>query len=179
MGGRRAALRPMEHADVPACVDLVARAMDADEARFALATFRFHFACRQHAIDDGRRLFVCEIAGRLRGVVGLHHYHWGPPENVWLSWFAVDPEFQGAGLGSQLFESATRLARDLGHRRLFIETYSSPTFDRAVRFYRRHGFRQAGSIEGYLPNGAAMLVFSRRIERARENEAERILGGAS
>jgi len=166
----------MEHAQILACVDLIARAMDADEARFALATFRFHFECQRHGIHDGRHLFVCDAGGAPQGVVGLHFYHWGPPQNVWLSWFAVDPALHGTGLGSRLLNEVRGLARKLGYERLFIETYSGPVFERAVRFYQRNGFRQAGSIEGYLPSGANMLVFSCRVAGGGEDATERATG---
>jgi predicted GNAT superfamily acetyltransferase len=46
------------------------------------------------------------------------------------------------------------LARERGYSQLFIETYSSPTFERARAFYAARGFEQVGAIRGYMPDGA-------------------------
>lgn len=159
--------------DVSACVDLIARAMDANEARYARSTLDFHFECARRGVDDGRRLYVCGADGRIAGMVGLHFYVWGPPENVWLSWFAVDPGRQGCGTGSRLLAAAVGEAVRLGYATMLIETYASPTFAKATRFYLAHGFRVAGTIAGYLPDGSSMVVLSRSIQRAGEDASER------
>lgn len=171
-------VRPILPDDVDACVDLVARAMDADEGRYARATLDFHFECARLGVDDGRRLYVCDEGGRIVGVAGLHFYVWGPPENVWLSWFAVDPARQGSGLGGRLLEAAVAEAVRLGHSTMLIETYANPTFAKATRFYLSHGFRVAGTIAGYLPDGSSMVVLSRGIQPAGK-DAERMAGAAS
>ncbi|HKZ17682.1 MAG TPA: GNAT family N-acetyltransferase, partial [Geobacteraceae bacterium] len=94
---------------------------------------------------------------------GLHHYEWGPDENVWLGWFAVSPKLQGQGIGALLMRETEQAAKTLGYRKLFIETYDSPTFSRAMRFYAKAGFRKAGTIENYLPDGSPMVVFLKEL----------------
>lgn len=154
----------MTPADIVPCIRLIRRAMDGDEARQARQTFRFHFACRRHGLDDGRAYYVLAAATSLCGLVGLHHYHWGPPENVWLAWFAVDPAWQGRGLGTLLLEAMTHEARRLGYKKLFIETYSTPVFARARAFYRSQGFIQAGTVRSYLSGDAGdMVVFLKNL----------------
>lgn len=160
-GQRQPILRPFLQADAGAAADLVARAMNAEEGAYAEKTFREYFASRANAIDDGRELFVLADGDKIIGITGLHHYVWGPPTNVWLSWFAVDPEVHGRGLGSMLMAATLDLARTRGFTQLFIETYSSPTFEKARAFYAARGFERVGAIHGYMPDGAEMVVYGR------------------
>lgn len=151
--------RPMTVEDASAVTRLIGRAMNQDEAAQAQKTFEFHFTCQRHGLNDGRRYFVLERDGRIEGVGGLHQYLWGPPENVWLAWFAVDPDHQKRGLGRQMLDFTLRLAKQFGYMKIFIETYSTPEFAKARAFYRTMGFFQVGSVESYLPAGGDMVVY--------------------
>lgn len=142
---------------------LIGEAMNTDEEAWARTTIGRHFAMRTSGLDDGRRYFALLADGALAGITGLHHYEWGPDENVWLGWFAVAPQLQGRGYGVRLMAETEQAARALGYRKLFIETYDTPTFARAIRFYLRAGFRQAGTIGNYLPDGSPMLVFLKEL----------------
>jgi GNAT superfamily N-acetyltransferase len=156
-------LVPMSESDVEAAVALIARAMNADEGRWAARTMDFHFGCRRHGLDDGRVYYLCRQAGGVRGLVGLHHVIWGPEENVWLAWFAVDPDCQGQGLGRRMLTAVERLACERGYRKLLVETYDHNHFDKARRFYESNGLREAGRVTGYLPDGSAMVVYAKSI----------------
>ncbi len=143
--------------------ELIGSAMNPDEGNWARLTIERHFALRTQCFEDGRRYFALLVDGTLAGITGLHHYEWGPDDNVWLGWFALSPKMQGRGFGVRLMTETERAARSLGYRKLFVETYATPTFARAIRFYTRAGFRQAGMIENYLPDGSAMLVFLKEL----------------
>lgn len=142
---------------------LIGAAMNPDEGAWARLTIERHFALQAQGQVDGRHYFALLVDGTLAGITGLHHYEWGPEENVWLGWFALSPQLQGRGFGRRLLTETERAARSLGYRKLFVETYATPTFARAIRFYTRTGFRQAGMIENYLPDGSAMLVFLKEL----------------
>jgi GNAT superfamily N-acetyltransferase len=148
----------MTEYDIDHVVRLIGRAMNLDEADQARKTFEFHFACRRHALDDGRTYYVLEEGEQIRGVAGLHHYVWGPSQNVWLAWFAVDPDQHRRGLGRNLLRFIEDRAQQLGYMRLFIETYSTPEFAKARAFYGTTGFFRVGHIDSYLPNGGDMVV---------------------
>ena len=166
MGMTEDELTPMDSSDMEAAADLVSRAMNADEGRWAARTMRFHFDCRQHGIDDGRTYYVYRQDGAIRGLVGLHHVLWGPEENVWLAWFAVDTACQGQGLGRRLLAAIEKVAVGKGFRKLLVETYEHADFEKARRFYENNGFHEAGRIAGYLSDGSAMIVYSRSIGHA-------------
>lgn len=156
-------LRPFAATDVQSAIELIARAMNPEEGEYAGRTFREYLLSRQHGIDDGRELYLLCDERRVIGITGLHHYLWGPPGNVWLSWFAVDPSSHGKGLGKWLMVSTVELAGRRGYRQLFIETYSSPTFERARAFYAANGFEEVGGVRGYMPDGAGMVVLRRQL----------------
>jgi len=137
--------------------------MNDEEGAQAESTFHFHFNCQAQDIDDGRTYWILENHSTIIGIVGLHHYVWGPEENVWLAWFAVDPNSQGKGLGKYLFDSATALAWEQGYRKLFIETYSSPEFAKARAFYQAQGCTETGRIKAYMPGDDDMVVYSKPI----------------
>jgi GNAT superfamily N-acetyltransferase len=157
-------LVPMKKGDMPKAVALIRRAMNQDEADWANRTMRFHFDCAENKLDDGRHYFVWQNDSKVLGIAGLHHYNWGPKDNVWLGWFALDPDLQGKGLGSNLFDEMVSLAKKMGFRKIFIETYMSPTFEKAGKFYQNKGFKPAGEIENYLPDGEAMIVYLKVLE---------------
>jgi GNAT superfamily N-acetyltransferase len=157
-------LSEMHEQQIKDACDLVVAAMNADEGRWAEKTMRFHFGCKQQGLDDGRRYFNYRIDDRVVALVGLHHYGWGPEENVWLAWFAVHPEFQRQGIGSALLAMVEEKAKQLGYARLFVETYNHPDFDKARKFYAAYGFRQAGSISQYLSEAYDMIVYLKTLQ---------------
>jgi len=153
----------MDESDVQEATDLVLRAMNAEEGRWAARTMQFHFDCRRHEIDDGRTYYVCRQNSAIHGLVGLHHVLWGPEENVWLAWFAVEPACQGQGLGRKLLAAIEKVAVGKGFRKLLVETYEHVDFAKARRFYENNGFHEAGRIAGYLSDGSAMIVYAKAI----------------
>jgi GNAT superfamily N-acetyltransferase len=159
----RVSLEPTEESDIEEAVELISVAMNPDEARWARQSMTFYFACKKHGIDSGRQYYVWRDEGRICGLIGLHRYVWGPEQNVWLSWFAVHPERQRGGAGSALMNAVKERAVQAGYKQLLVETYDSPTFEKARNFYRAKGFVQTGRIENYLPDGSAMIVFTVRL----------------
>lgn len=156
-------LEPMDQGDIEAAAGLVARAMNADEGRWAARTMQFHFGCQTNGLDDGRMYYVSKRDNAIIGLVGLHHVIWGPEQNVWLAWFAVDPDRQGRGLGRRLLAAIESIAVRKDFRKLLVETYSHADFDKARRFYERNSFRQTGQVNDYLPDGSSMIVYAKRL----------------
>lgn len=159
----RCRLRPMEESDIDAVFRLVSNAMNEDEGNQARETLEFHFACRRYGMDDGRTYFVLPDENGVFGIVGLHRYLWGPPENVWLAWFAVDPSLRGGGFGKLMMAFIVDRAIELGYVKLYVETYSTPEFATARKFYESSGFTRAGEVDSYLPNGGHMIVYAKEL----------------
>ena len=79
--------------------------------------------------------------GELAGVVGLHRMAEDLAE---VRGLAVNPNYQGKGLGRWLVLGAERLARDWGLKRLFAWTYEQ-------RFFERCGYARIPREEATLP----------------------------
>ena len=153
----------MREKDMEEACRLIAESMNLDEATWARKTMDFHFGCKKHGLDDGRHYFVHSVEKRVEALIGLHHYQWGPGENVWLAWFAVKPSCQGKGIGRALLESVEALAVRMGFSKLFVETYRQPEFRKAQQFYKARGFEKAGQIKDYLPSSHDMIVFKKNL----------------
>ncbi|MBN2183657.1 MAG: GNAT family N-acetyltransferase [Sedimentisphaerales bacterium] len=160
---REITIEPMVEGDIEESVKLINAAMNEDEADWARETFELYFKSRKQGIDSGREYYLWRDDGKIYGLVGLHRYVWGPGENVWLSWFAVHPERQKEGVGGLLLDSIKEKAVQKGYRKLFVETYSGDTFEKARSFYKGKGFSEVGRIENYLPDGSSMIVFGLNI----------------
>lgn len=159
----RVTIELMMESDIEESVELVAAAMNKDEAEWARETIEFYFACKKYGLDSGREYYLWRHQGKIQGLVGLHRYVWGPKDNVWLAWFAVHPNMQGTSVGSAMLDEIEHHAKKIGYKKLFVETYNSPIFKKARSFYKAKGFSQAGKIDDYLPDGSAMIIFEKRI----------------
>ena len=156
-------LQDMQPNEIDAVCRLITDAMSADEAKQAANSFDFHFKCKTHGLDDGRQYFTLNKEGRIAALAGLHHYKWGPAENVWLAWFAVHPDCQRQGIGRYMVNEIEKLAQAQGYRKLFVETYDHPDFEKARQFYVACGFKQVGEILQYLPDSNNMVVYLKHL----------------
>lgn len=139
---------------------LIGQAMNPSEGEWAARSFALHYFLQSQNVHDGRRYFVATAEGRVVGITGLHCYEWGPPDVTWMGWFAVAKEFHGCGLGAFLMRETIDVAKTLGYRKLFVETYSSNEFARARKFYEKFGFVEAGHVKEYISETSDMVVFS-------------------
>ncbi|QWS32447.1 GNAT family N-acetyltransferase [Curtobacterium aetherium] len=96
----------------------------------------------QHIVAPGGVVLVARIGSTVVGCVGLapHGEH-----AFELLKMAVDPDHQGHGTGRRLIRAAIDRARDLGARRVLLETNSRLTS--AVHLYETSGFRHLGADE--------------------------------
>ena len=88
---------------------------------------------------DGARLAGLIKAGRMPSVQFAHV--------LWDLTVAVDPDFQGRGIGQGLFEALFADAAMLTPRIERIELVVREGLTHAIRLYERMGFRQEGRFE--------------------------------
>ena len=84
------------------------------------------------------RLFFAEVHGRPAGCVGVRPYSEGSCE---MKRLYVDPAERGHGVGKALALAAIKAAKEIGYRRLLIDTL--PSMRMAVKLYRELGFMEA------------------------------------
>lgn len=104
-----------------------------------------------YAEPEGR-LFFAEVAGQPAGCVGVRAIP--DSESVCeMKRLYVEPQFRGLGVGRELALAAIKAAKDMGYRKLMLDTL--PNMRMAVKLYRELGFMEAPSyyqtpIEGTM-----------------------------
>ncbi|BAL22857.1 carbonate dehydratase [Azoarcus sp. KH32C] len=97
------------------------------------------------------RLFYAEQDAQPAGCVGLRRFSEGVCE---MKRLYVEPSFRGLGIGRELVLAAIRTAKDLGYRRILLDTL--PAMRIAVKLYREMGFKEAPA---YYPTPIEGTIF--------------------
>lgn len=153
--GREASIRPASPADAEAVTDLV-NSVGA-ESRFVLrerATWSLEEERRTFASADGSRsvFFVCELAGRIVGLLNLARGAWKKDRHVAEFGMSCLREYRGIGVGSALLDRGVAWARALGVRKLTLEVFA--TNDPAIGLYRKAGFAEEARLrDQYIIDG--------------------------
>ena len=82
-------------------------------------------------------LWVASVSGRFAGSIVIDGTK-ANTDGARLRWFIVDPELQGAGIGSALLARAIEFCRNVGYARVYLWTFHG--LDSARRLYERCGF---------------------------------------
>lgn len=135
--GAAVILRPVERADVPAVVALVAQVLgefglsfgDGSETDAQLQGLPESYS------DSGGAFWVATIDRRVVGTVGVHPVAEGVLE---LRKMYLAPEARGLGLGQRLLAAALGFAKSKGARALVLDTTEQMREARA--FYEKNGF---------------------------------------
>lgn len=104
-----------------------------------------------YASPEGR-LFLLTRANQTAGCVALHKID---DEICEMKRLYVRPQFRGLGLGKMLAEKIIAEAREIGYKRLRLDTVES-NMTIAVAMYRSMGFRE---IAPYRPNPSATALY--------------------
>ena len=95
---------------------------------------------------------------------------WGPTPGTTgtcdLYWIAVDPEWQGRGIGTQLVREVERRLRAEGCRLVVVETSSRADYGPTRRFYERRGYTRAAAIPGYYAPGDDLVIYTKDLTDA-------------
>jgi putative acetyltransferase len=104
-----------------------------------------------YAPPDGR-LLLAEYEGQLAGCVALHKLDDVMCE---MKRLYLRPQFRGKGLGGALADCIIAEARQIGYKRMRLDTVE-PVMPDAVAMYRKIGFEE---IAPYRPNPMAGALY--------------------
>ena len=105
-----------------------------------------------YAPPDGR-LLLAEYEGQLAGCVALHTLEPGICE---MKRLYLRPQFRGRGLGRVLAETIINEARNIGYRRMRLDTVE-PIMKDAVSLYRLLGFKEIAPYRSNPIEGAMYM----------------------
>ncbi len=151
--------REMTAEEVPAVVAIISAHSRAD-GRMAAAYYAGYFADDARVRSPRERNIVGLMAAErgIAGVIGFCPDKYDCPDMLWLNWFYVAEKYRGRGLGTALLDRAIGEARELGTRKLYLDTSSDASYKAAVRLYGRFGFREEGKLLDYYVAGEDCLI---------------------
>ena len=80
-----------------------------------------------------------------------------------LYWIAVDPTFQGEGIGSKLLDFLEKNLRDMGGRMILADTSSISQYERTQRFYLKEGFQEVARVPDYYSPSNDRITYCKRL----------------
>jgi ribosomal protein S18 acetylase RimI-like enzyme len=108
--------------------------------------------------DSHYRFLVAERGSRVAG-----YACWGPipgtAESADLYWIAVDPAFQGLGVGRALLAEAERWLAETGRARVWVETAGRKQYEPTRAFYLGCGYKVAAELEDFYGPGDDKVIF--------------------
>ncbi|MBI1871592.1 MAG: GNAT family N-acetyltransferase [Chlamydiae bacterium] len=115
--------------------------------------------------DPNEYVFCCAYSSD-KEILGLMCYGRVPlTDRVYdLYWIVTDTKYQGAGVGSFLMKELSNRLQGLKARMVLAETSSRVDYEKARRFYLRHGFFEVSTIQDYYAWGDDLIVYGKRYE---------------
>ncbi|HEX8123814.1 MAG TPA: GNAT family N-acetyltransferase [Solirubrobacteraceae bacterium] len=117
----------------------------------------------RYAMGGGAPMWVADDDGAVIGEVaaGASRDAEAPEWTGELLAIYVDPDRQGAGVGSALLERAVAELRRAGHQRATLWTFGNNP--RATAFYERHGWRADGTVRAEQRFGSPEVRYAREL----------------
>lgn len=138
-------IRPADDAAVASIIRAVMPEFGASGPGFAIHDPEV--AAMSGAYDrPGAAYFVVTDGERVVGGGGVAPLEGGDPGTCELRKMYFLPEIRGKGLGERLLRRCLQAARDLGYRRVYLETLTG--MDAAQRLYEKVGFQRISCAEG-------------------------------
>jgi ribosomal protein S18 acetylase RimI-like enzyme len=130
-----------------------------DEIPVALEVF--DEAMRDGAAQNPYSVLGADSDGRLAGWIC-----WGPTPctsgTYDLYWLAVDPEFQGGGIGGALLQEMEHRLRAVA-RLIVVETAGRADYAGTRAFYQARGYSPVATIPDFYAPGDDQVVFVKRV----------------
>lgn len=80
-----------------------------------------------------------------------------------LYWIAVEEEFSRQGVGGKLLEHMEDLVAKKKARRIYVDTSSTPGYQAARSFYKKHDYRVACVLDSFYRQGDDKIIFVKEV----------------
>jgi ribosomal protein S18 acetylase RimI-like enzyme len=100
--------------------------------------------------------------------IGYIGYIWYGPTPITqgafdLYWIAVDPRYQGQGVGSRLLEFLEEGIKERKERLILVDNSSMAEYEKTQKFYFRKGFQEVARVPDYCWPGNDRVTFCKRL----------------
>ncbi len=111
---------------------------------------------------SGYEFVIAEQGGRL---IGYSCYGPTPAtqDTVDLYWIVVSADVQGQGIGRQILARTEAAARQIGGRRLYVDTSGTGKYAPTRAYYRRTGFRKVAELPDFYAAGDSKVILVKDI----------------
>lgn len=82
----------------------------------------------------------------------------GTQNSIDLYWIAVREDHRGQGVGGALLAECERLIRQMGGRRIYVETSSRAQYQPTRQFYLACGYRIEATLQDYYAPGDGLVI---------------------
>lgn len=83
-----------------------------------------------------------------------------------LYWIAVDPDFQGKGLGREILVRTENLAAAQGATAMYVDTSGRQKYRPTRAFYAAQGYDEAARLEGFYAPGDDKVIFRKQLAKS-------------
>ena len=80
-----------------------------------------------------------------------------------LYWIVVDQKYAGQGVGGTLLQEMEKLVARKRGRHIYVETSSTPGYDAARAFYKKHGYRPVCALNDFYRQDDHKLIFMKEV----------------
>jgi ribosomal protein S18 acetylase RimI-like enzyme len=80
-----------------------------------------------------------------------------------LYWMAVDPQFQGQGIGRLLMAAVEARIREAGGQRIYIDTSGRSQYAPTRAYYEDHGFCCEARLRDFYAPGDDRLIYAKEL----------------
>jgi ribosomal protein S18 acetylase RimI-like enzyme len=82
-------------------------------------------------------------------------------ESYDIYWIAVQEELRGSGLGVEVLKRVEGKIREMGGKRIYVETSSREQYRPTRSFYSRCGYRKEATLENFYAHGDHKVIYLR------------------
>lgn len=80
-------------------------------------------------------------------------------ESYDIYWIAVEVMLRGSGLGREILQRVEKEIRDVGGKRIYVETSSRDQYTPTRSFYMHCGYREEATLEHFYSPGDHKVIF--------------------
>ena len=82
-------------------------------------------------------------------------------ESYDIYWIAVQQELRRSGLGVAILKNVEERIREMGGKRIYVETSSRQQYKPSRSFYTRCGYRREATLENFYSSGDHKVIYLR------------------